>query len=246
MVFALGACASCHVTPGGDPLVLAGGREFVTEFGTFVAPNITPDQSAGLGTWSQEQFFSAMLHGTSPEGKHYFPAFPYAAFTKMTDQDVANLWAYLATIPASDQPSQPHRLTFPFNLRAGVGFWKQLYFSPDFVRPAGETERGRYLVEAIGHCAECHTPRTALGGLETDRWMAGAPDPSGKGKVPGLTPAQLDWSAGDIAYYLETGFTPDFDSAGGSMVAVINGTKQLPPEDRDAIASYIKSLPAAE
>ena len=246
LVFALGSCASCHATPGGDKLVLAGGREFTTDFGTFVAPNISPDLSQGIGSWSQTEFFNAMRQGTSPEGKHYFPAFPYASYARMTNQDIANLWAYIATLPASDQASEPHRLTFPFNIRATVGAWKALYFRTAFVQPADSSERGRYLVEAIGHCAECHTPRTALGGLQTERWMAGAPDPSGKGKVPGLTPAQLNWSEGDIVYYLETGFTPDFDSAGGGMVAVIEGTSQLPQEDLAAIAAYIKALPAAE
>jgi len=246
MVFALGSCASCHATPGGDKAVLAGGREFATDFGTFVAPNISPDDAQGLGSWTQADFFNAMRKGTSPKGKHYFPAFPYASFARMSDADIANLWSYLGTLPASDQPTKPHRLTFPFSLRATVGFWKALYFRTAFVQPPGDTERGRYLVEAIGHCAECHTPRSALGGLQSNRWMAGAPDPSGKGKVPGLTPVQLDWSEDDIAYYLETGFTPDFDSAGGGMVAVIEGTAKLPPEDRQAIAAYIKALPAAQ
>ena len=245
-VFHLGACASCHATPGGDKAVLAGGREFTTGFGTFVAPNISSSTVSGIGNWSQAQFFNALRHGTSPAGTHYFPAFPYASYTRMSDTDIANLWAYMATLPASDKPSEPHRLTFPFNLRATVGVWKALYLRTAFVGPSGDTERGRYLAEAIGHCGECHTPRTALGGLQNDRWMAGAPDPSGKGKVPGITPAQLDWSEADIAFYLETGFTPDFDSAGGGMAAVIEGTSQLPPEDRAAIAAYVKALPPAQ
>lgn len=246
LVFALGACASCHATPGGDKLVLAGGREFTTDFGTFVAPNISPDVSDGLGSWSRYDFFNALRQGTSPEGNHYFPAFPYASYARMSDQDIANLWAFMATLPAADVPSKPHRLTFPFNMRATVGVWKALYFRTAFVRPAGDNERGRYLVEAIGHCSECHTPRTVLGGLQTERWMAGAPDPSGKGRIPGLTPAQLDWSQDDIVYYLETGFTPEFDSAGAGMAAVIEGTSQLPTEDLAAIAAYIKALPAAQ
>ena len=246
LVFALGSCASCHATPGADKMTLAGGREFTTDFGTFLAPNISPDVSHGLGSWSQTDFFNAMRRGTSPDGKHYFPAFPYASYARMSDQDIANLWAYIATLPASDKPSEPHRLTFPFNIRATVGVWKALYLRTAYVAPANDNERGRYLVEAIGHCAECHTPRTALGGLQPNRWMAGAPDPSGKGKTPGLTPAQLDWSESDIVYYLETGFTPDFDSAGAGMAAVIEGTSQLPAEDLVAIAAYLKALPAAE
>ncbi|MBT8415586.1 MAG: cytochrome c [Boseongicola sp.] len=245
-VFHLGSCASCHATPGGDKTVLAGGREFTTGFGTFVAPNISSSPAHGLGAWSQADFFNAMRHGTSPQGTHYFPAFPYASYTRMSDTDIANLWAYMATLPASDAPTQPHRLTFPFNLRATVGVWKALYLRTAFVGPGEDTERGRYLAEAIGHCAECHTPRSALGGLQNNRWMAGAPDPSGKGKVPGITPAQLDWSEADIAYYLETGFTPDFDSAGGGMAAVIEGTSRLPATDRAAIAAYVKALPPAQ
>ncbi|SMX22291.1 c-type cytochrome [Boseongicola aestuarii] len=245
-VFHLGACASCHATPGGDKTVLAGGREFTTGFGTFVAPNISSSRDHGIGTWSQADFFNALRQGTSLNGTHYFPAFPYASYARMSDTDIANLWAYMATLPASDRPSEPHRLTFPFNLRATVGVWKALYLRTAFVGPGGDTERGRYLVEAIGHCGECHTPRTVLGGLQNNRWMAGAPDPSGKGKVPGITPAQLDWSEADIAYYLETGFTPDFDSAGGGMVAVIEGTSLLAPEDRAAIAAYVKALPPAQ
>jgi mono/diheme cytochrome c family protein len=121
-----------------------------------------------------------------------------------------------------------------------------LYFSDAYVGPADPSERGRYLVEAAGHCAECHTPRTALGGLDTDRWMAGAPNPSGKGRIPGLTPAQLKWGLEDIAYYLETGFTPDFDSAGGEMAQVVRNMARLTPEDRLAIAAYIKALPETQ
>ncbi|MEY8842863.1 cytochrome c, partial [Cribrihabitans sp. XS_ASV171] len=145
-------------------------------------------------------------------------------------------------LPQSDQASAPHEIGFPFSIRRGLGLWKAMFVDPDWVM-AGELtpeqQRGRYLVEALAHCGECHTPRGALGNLDTARWMAGAPDPSGKGQIPPLTPDELTWSAGDIAYYLESGFTPDYDSAGGHMVAVIDNFAELTPEDRAAVAAYV-------
>lgn len=249
-VFWAGGCASCHKAEGSDALTeLPGGRRFVTEFGTFVAPNISPHPTHGLGSWTLPQFASAMLKGTSPDGSHYYPSFPYSTYTRMTDQDVADLWAYLQTLPEMNRVSEAHDLGFPFNIRLSLGGWKLLFLGDDWIRAAAddaEVERGRYLVEALGHCGECHTPRNALGGLDTSRWLAGAPNPSGKGKIPGLTPGQLEWSAADIAYYLETGFTPDFDSAGGEMTEVIANLANLPAEDREAIAAYVKALPPAE
>ncbi|MDD9978369.1 MAG: cytochrome c, partial [Boseongicola sp.] len=201
MVFWAGGCASCHVAPEStDKLVLAGGQSFVSDFGTFKAPNISTD-SAGLGNWTLQNFANAMLEGTSPEGSHYYPAFPYGSYARMTDGDVADLWAFMQTLPADATPSEPHDLAFPFSIRASVGGWKLLFFGTDPVLDNPPSERGQYLVEALGHCAECHTPRNILGALETSRWMAGAPNPSGKGRIPGLTPTQLSWSASDIAYY---------------------------------------------
>jgi len=241
-------CASCHAAEGDNTkTILSGGHRLASDFGTFVSPNISPDPTHGIGAWTLTDFANAMLEGTSPDGSHYFPAFPYASYTRMEPADVADLWAFLQTLPASAVPSEPHEIGFPFSIRAAVGGWKMLYFNEDWVGPdTAELERGRYLVEAMGHCAECHTPRDALGGLQTDRWMAGAPNPSGSGNIPGLTPTQLSWSESDIAYYLETGFTPDFDSAGGTMGSVIRNLAKLPPEDREAIAAYIKALAPAE
>ena len=249
-IYYAAGCGSCHAAPGSDDkLVLAGGKRFETPYGAFIAPNISMDTTQGIGAWSQLQFASAVLEGTSPEGSHYFPAFPYTTYTRMQDHDVADLWAFMQTLPASDVPSVPHEIGFPYNIRLGIGGWKLLYVTDAWALKSPESdeiERGRYLVEAMGHCAECHTPRNAVGAHERDRWMAGAPNPSGKGRIPGLTPAQLDWSAGDIAYYLETGFTPDFDSAGGGMVDVIDNTSKLSSEDRAAMAAYLKALPARE
>ncbi|MGI1663288.1 c-type cytochrome [Palleronia sp. KMU-117] len=249
-VFWASGCASCHAAPGSeDKLVLAGGQRFVTEFGTFVAPNISTDAQAGIGGWTLAQFATALTQGTSPEGRHYYPAFPYAAYRLMALQDVADLKAFMDTLPASDAPSAPHELAFPFSLRAGLGVWKALALGDEgWVMPAGtpELEHGRYIAEALAHCGECHTPRDGLGRLDTARWMAGAPNPSGQGRIPGLTPGQLDWSAEDIAYYLESGFTPGFDSAGGHMAEVVRNMARLTAEDRAAVAAYVKALPPAE
>jgi mono/diheme cytochrome c family protein len=244
-VYWAAGCASCHKAVGSeDSLTLAGGQTFASDFGTFLAPNISPDPIHGIGEWSQTDFASAVLNGTSPEGRHYYPAFPYTTYGRMTDQDVADLWSFMQTLPSSDTASLDHELGFPFNIRATLGPWKVLFRDRDWVADAAtpEEERGRYLVEALGHCTECHTSRNILGGLQTSNWMGGAPNPSGKGRIPGISPDHLDWSAGDIAYYLETGFTPDFDSAGGKMADVVTGLAKLSPEDRIAIAAYVKAL----
>ena len=250
-VFTAAGCASCHMAPGAEDeakLVLAGGQRFPSPFGTFLAPNISMDPEHGIGDWTARDLGNALLHGTSPDGQHYFPAFPYTSYAKMADRDIADLWAYMQTLPASDTPSQPHEVGFPFNIRRSLGGWKTLFLKSDWVMQGDdlgpELTRGRYLVEALGHCAECHTPRNALGGLDLNRWMAGAPDPSGKGTIPALTPDKLTWSATDIAYYLETGFTPEFDSAGGHMAHVVSNTAKLSAEDRTAIAAYVKALEA--
>lgn len=243
-VFTAAGCASCHHTKGAEnKLVLTGGMEFVSDFGTFYAPNISPSPQ-GIGGWEFEDFANAVTRGVSPEGQHYYPAFPYTAYTKMADQDVVDLWAYIQTLPPSDVASKPHDVGFPFNIRRSVGGWKFLFMSDAYVMEAGDNERGRYLVEALAHCAECHTPRNPVGALDKARWMGGAPNPSGQGTIPRLTPDKLDWSADDIAYYLETGFTPSFDAVGGHMAEVVENFSQLTAEDRKAVAAYIKALPA--
>lgn len=249
-LFALGGCASCHAAPGAEGearQVLAGGRRFETEFGAFVAPNISPHAEAGVGGWTAADFASAMLRGVSPDGRHYYPAFPWPSYARMETAEVLDIWAHLLTLPADATPSQPHDLDFPWSIRAGIGAWKWLHLDPDPVVGglSGPAERGRHLAEGAGHCAECHTPRDRLGGPDRSRWMAGAPNPDGPGRIPGLTPDRLgSWSEGEIAFYLSSGFTPDYDVAGGSMAAVIEGTSKLSDEDRRAIAAYLKALPA--
>ena len=246
-VFHASGCASCHTEPTAEfstGPVLAGGQSFPSDFGTFLAPNISPSVEHGIGDWSLPEFANAVQRGVSPDGKHYFPVFPYTAYAKMTEQDIADLKAFMDTLPVSEVASQPHQVGFPFNIRRSLGGWKLLFANSGWVLEDADTPeliRGRYLVEAQAHCAECHTPRNALGGLDTAAWMAGAFLP-GEGEVPGITPEKLDWAPEDVAYYLETGFTPDFDSAGGPMTHVVENMAQLTPEDRDAIAAYLQAL----
>jgi len=252
-LFWAGGCASCHAAPGAEDdarLVMSGGVKLTSDFGTFVAPNISPDPDAGIGDWSVSDFANAMLAGVSPRGQHYYPAFPYTSYTRMTDRDIADLFAFMQTLPESQVASLPHEVGFPFNIRRALGGWKLLFFTDaPRVALAGadpQIERGQYLVEGPGHCGECHTPRNPIGGFVADAWLAGAQNPEGEGVIPNLTPGGRSisgWSAGDIAYYLESGFTPDFDSVGGSMVDVQKNMAQLTSGDRDAIAAYLKALP---
>lgn len=247
-VFWAAGCASCHSAEGSsgdDRLVLAGGRRFDTPFGTFIAPNISPHPEQGIGGWSLAEFGNAMLRGLSPDGAHYYPAFPYTSYIRADLQDVADLKAFIDTLPESDRPDAPHDLAFPFNIRRGLGLWKRLHLNDTWVLTGDLTaqeERGRTLVEALGHCAECHTPRGPLGGLDTSRWMQGAPNPSGEGRIPDLTAPHFGWSAAQISGYLFSGFTPEFDVAGGSMADVVAGLAELPREDHDAIAAYLLRL----
>lgn len=250
-VFAAAGCASCHTAPeaeeDGAP-VLAGGQRFETQFGTFIAPNISPSPQ-GIGEWELPQFVTAVTRGVSPEGAHYFPAFPYTAYRKMELQDAADIFAHIGTLPASDSESAAHEVDFPFSIRRNLGGWKFLYMDDDWaLEDAGneQLERGRYLVEALAHCGECHTPRDALGGLDRSAWLGGAPNPSGEGSIPNITSGGLSWSEGEIAEYLNSGFTPEFDTAGGEMAEVVRNTAQLSDADRAAIAAYLKAVPAIE
>mgnify|MGYP005989421733 FL=1 len=252
-LFWAGGCASCHAAPdaeGEAKLLLSGGVRLASDFGTFVAPNISPDPETGIGGWTIADFANAMLAGVSPEGGHYYPAFPYTSYSRMTDRDIADLFAFLNTLPPSDVASLPHQIGFPFNIRRSLGGWKFLFFSDQprvtLGGPDTEIARGQYLVEGPGHCGECHTPRNLIGGFVADAWLSGAQNPDGEGVIPNITPGSKSiggWSKSDIAYYLESGFTPDFDSAGGSMVDVQKNMAKLTSGDRDAIAAYLKALP---
>lgn len=251
--FWAGSCASCHAAEdaeGDDRLELGGGLVLETEFGDFVVPNISTDMQDGIGGWTGADFANAMLRGVSPGGQHYYPSFPYTSFTRMEIGDVADLWAYLQTLPAVAGRPPDHDLRFPFNIRRGLGLWK-LAFLDD--APAAEIDttdpqvvRGQYLAEGPGHCGECHTPRNFAQALDLSRWLAGAENPEGEGRVPNITGGEGGiggWSVPDLAYFFETGFTPDFDTVGGSMVAVQENLAMLEASDREAIAAYLKAVP---
>jgi mono/diheme cytochrome c family protein len=251
-VFNAGGCSSCHAVPGQpDRLRLGGGLAITSPFGTFYAPNISPDPVDGIGNWTEADFVNAVTRGISPAGSHYFPAFPYTSYQHAGIEDIRDLFAYLRTLSPVPGKVRDHDVPFPFNIRRNIGIWKLLFmdgkpFMPDAARSA-QWNRGAYLVNSLGHCAECHSPRNFLGGIVTAQRFAGGPNPEGEGWVPNITQKGIgDWSEKDIAYFLQTGELPEGDSAGGSMARVIKNTSQLSQEDRAAIAEYLKSLPPVE
>jgi len=230
-----------------------------TPFGTFVVPNISPDPAVGIGAWTDLDFVNAMKRGLSPDSKHYYPAFPYTNYQHMTFEDVLDLRAFLNTLPASANGTADHELNFPYTIRRGLGLWKRRYLRRDLPPLDGPDtpvlDRGRYLVRGPAHCGACHTPRDSFGGEIEDRFLAGADsleiepgsESSEVGRIPNITPHEDgigSWSESDIAYSLESGFDPDFDSFGGSMVHVQENMAKLPADDRAAIATYLKSIPS--
>ncbi len=255
-MFWAGGCESCHAAAGAtgaDQLKLGGGQALKTPFGTFHAPNISPDPDHGIGRWSDLDFVNAMKFGIAPGGVHLYPAFPYTSYQRMRIEDLLDLKAFLDTLPPVATPSLPHELPFPLTIRRGIGLWQLLYvdgktFVPDPEKSA-ELNRGAYLVEGPAHCGECHTPRNLIGGPDNARAYGGGPAPEGEGKVPNITPdatGLADWSQNDLVTLLDTGFKPDFDSVGGSMTAVVRNTAKLSDADRQAIAAYVLSLPPVD
>lgn len=250
-IFDAGGCLACHTDTSTGVPALAGGPPIVTPFGTFYAPNITPDADHGIGRWTAAQFRRALRDGVRPDGAPYYPAFPYTVYAKMADGDVEDLWAYLRTVTPADRPSRPHEISFPISIRLTVLPWKWLNFSPgiwqDDPRRDIQWNRGAYLVEALSHCGECHTPRGWMGSLDRTRWMAGARIGHRQAAAPNLTPGPsglADWAIGDIVFALETGTTPEGGAFDGEMREVVKyGTSRLTATDRRAIATYLKSLP---
>jgi mono/diheme cytochrome c family protein len=241
-------CLGCHTEEKENAQPYAGGRALKTPFGTFFGPNITPHPDAGIGRWSEQDFIRAIREGRRPDGAHYFPAFPYPSFTRITDPDLRDLWAYLRSLPPSSRASEPHQLRFPFGWRWLVWVWKLFFFNPGpfVLDPAASAavNRGSYLVNALGHCGECHTPRNFLGATKRSRHLAGAKVGEGTSS-PNLTPTRLKKkSDAEVKDFLQTGMTPDGDVAAESMAEVVrNTTGKLAPEDLDALLAYLRSLP---
>lgn len=241
-------CLACHTADRKDATPYAGGRALKTPFGTFYGPNITAHPEAGIGRWTQADFIQAMRMGRRPDGAHYYPAFPYTAFTQIKDGDLHDLWAYLRTLPPSAQPNREHDLPFPFNWRWPLAIWKWLFFTPgvhtDDSRHSSDINRGAYLVKALSHCGECHTPRNFMGGPISSRFLGGGKGPDGK-NVPNLTPSRLKkWSDSELRDFLVAGILPDGDVPSETMGEVIhNTTSQLTPEDLQAMIAYLRALP---
>ncbi|KQT49360.1 hypothetical protein ASG47_03210 [Devosia sp. Leaf420] len=241
----LGGCVACHTNAAAGGAELAGGAGLVTQFGTFVPPNITSDPNVGIGNWTVEQFSAAMSDGMGPQG-HLYPAFPYENYTLMSDQEIVDLYAALMATEPVTTPAAQSQIPFPFNVRLLMAGWKNLFFSPHRFEPeAGRDDvynRGKYLATGPAHCVACHTPRNALGALEWNQAFAGSPGGTG-GKAPALTRAALVEAGYDVetlAQTLQDGFTPGFDVLGGPMGEVIaDGTSFWTPEDRTAVATYL-------
>jgi mono/diheme cytochrome c family protein len=249
-MFFAGGCASCHATPNQeDKTRLGGGLVLKTPFGTFFPPNISPDRDDGIGGWSEANFVSAMGKGTAPDGSHYYPVFPYTSYQRMKMEAVRDLFAYLKTLPPVKGKTREHDLPFYLKIRRMLGGWKLLFLDGEQFKPdpskSAQLNRGAYLVNGAGHCAECHSPRNFLGATIASQRFAGGPDPEGgDGWVPNITPAGIgDYSQRDIEQILETGDLPNGDSVAGAMAPVVGNISKLSAEDRSAIAAYLKSLP---
>ncbi len=249
---AAAGCVACHTDAKAKGAPFAGGAALETPFGTFHAPNITPHPEHGIGAWSDADFVRALRQGISPDGRHYFPVFPYTSYTHMTAADAVAIKAYLFSLAPVARANRAHDIRFPFGWRFAQTFWKLMFFEPGPARADSsktpEWRRGAYLVRALVHCGECHTPRNALGGMDRDLWLAGAPKGTQGDATPNITPDKETgiggWSEEEIADYLEIGMDPDGDFAGSTMAEIIDhATGKLTPADRAAIVTYLRSVP---
>jgi mono/diheme cytochrome c family protein len=232
--------------------LLAGGRKLKTPFGIFSSPNITPDPANGIGGWSDSEFIRALRDGISPDGEHYFPVFPYPSYTGITDQDLTDIKAYIFTLPEAATPNKPHEVSAPFGWRFLLPIWKALFFSRGPYRsdPAKSREwnRGAYIINALGHCGECHTPRNALGGIKADMALAGPSQGPEGGIIPNITPDKKTgigrWSDDDLKELLQSGMLPDSDFVGSEMGEVGDqATSKMSDADINAMIVYLRSLP---
>jgi mono/diheme cytochrome c family protein len=251
-VFAAAGGCGCH-TEKGKP-VNSGGRRYDGPFGTVYSTNITPDRHTGIGAWTDEQIVAAIRAGRRPNGERLIPVHPYPVFNGMAEQDLRALVAYLRSLPPVNRANQPKRITVPLFETVFLPAWLAAFApreTPPPTAPASGVARGEYLVRAVSHCGECHTPRGVTQATDNTRFLGGNPKGPEGSVVPNITPDRdtgLGWSEEEIADYLETGNKPDGDVAGDLMAEVIEGTtagyKDLTKEDRLAIARYLKSIPA--
>lgn len=252
VLYDVGSCVSCHKASVADGVAgpPAGGVEFPTPVGTFWPGNLTPDDETGLGRWTAAQFADAMIDGVSPDGRHYFPAFPYTSYRAMSVEDLLDLWAYLNTLEPVHSPGRAPDVPALGLARRGVGLWKRLALDEPGYRPnPGQSERwnrGAYLSNGPGHCGECHTPRNALMILDPDRAYEGAPHPRGEGTVPGLLEMEQRGrytDTTDLVLALQFGETFGYDRlSSGGMADVQMNLAKLPEEDLLAMAEYLLSL----
>ena len=239
---------------------MAGGLAFETPFGKIYSTNITPDADTGIGNWTGEQFLNSMRRGVRPDGEHLYPVFPYTAFTKVTDEDVAAIFAYLQSIPALRHEPPENELSFPFNQRSLMSVWKAMFFNEGVYEAdaamSAQWNRGAYIVEALAHCGACHSPRNFLGaehaamamtgGVYTDRVRSGSMRPW---SAPNLTSAPSGlglWPLQEAAAYLKTGRNSYVETFGPMNEVILNSTRHLRDGDVDAMAVYLKSLPSNE
>ena len=251
-----GNCASCHTTQ--DGAFMSGGLPFRTPFGTIYSTNITPDPLTGIGNWSEVDFLNSLRHGLRPDGDHLYPAFPYTAYTKASDDDILAMFAYLKSIkPVRITPPQKD-LVYPFNYRPLMAFWKLLYFQPGVYEvredQSEQWNRGAYLVEALAHCSACHSPRNSLGAERAAAHMGGgefldlvARQHYRPWSAPNLTATERGlalWSEQDLADYLKTARNDMLESFGPMNEVIINSTRYLEAQDIGAMVTYLKNLPA--
>ncbi|HYC55605.1 MAG TPA: cytochrome c [Candidatus Binatia bacterium] len=254
-LFALAGGCGCHTLAGGP--VGAGGKEIETPFGTFFSTNITPDKETGIGAWSNGEIDGAIRRGVLRGGDAESPAMPYYWYAGMSDQDSADLIAYLRTLPAARQSNRPHEGELPM-ARWAYRAWNLLFVDTIVnvaTAPVAGIERGRYLADHVSLCADCHTPRTRFGAVDRSLYMAGTAQGPGGETVPNITPHATgiaDWDAADIASVLESGMLPNFDNVQGSMAEVVDGVggglgyKDASDADRRAIAAYLRSVSPIE
>ena len=252
-VVRLGGCHACHTDPKKKDAPLAGGLELTSPFGIFHVPNITPDPATGIGRWSTGDFVRAMTEGVAPDGRHYYPAFPFTSYTRMTEQDLLDLKAYLDTVKPVHNAVPPHKLRFLYRFRFTLKIWKSLFFRPGPFQPdpkkSASRNRGAYLVTGPGHCGECHTARNFLGATIEKHALAGTKNGPDGNRVPNITPDRKDgiglWSAEDMVDFLRTGKLPYGETVDSPMEEVIvNNTSHWTDADRRSVAEYLLSLPA--